>query len=62
MSLPERTGHESRQASEMVELPPQRPPRETLILVAMVITVTVLAAVILFAATEGLWLGVHGKL
>jgi hypothetical protein len=28
----------------------------------MVIAVTVVAAVILYAATEGLWLGIHGKL
>jgi multisubunit Na+/H+ antiporter MnhC subunit len=46
----------------MLTPPQQRPLRQTLVLAAMVIAVTVLAAVILYAATEGLWLGIHGKL
>jgi hypothetical protein len=46
-------------ATEMSTLPPHRPFRETLLLSAAVITVTALAAVILWAVTSWLWLVVH---
>ena len=38
---------------------PNRPLRQTLLLVTIVIGVTMLAAVILYAVTEWLWLVVH---
>jgi hypothetical protein len=41
---------------------PQRPLRQSLLLSAAVIAVTAIAAVILYAATEGLWLIVHQPL
>jgi hypothetical protein len=41
---------------------PQRPLRQSLLLSAAVIAVTAIAAAILYAATEGLWLIVHQPL
>ena len=39
--------------------PPIRPLRESLLLSAVVIAIMMLGAVVLWAATEGLWLLVH---
>jgi multisubunit Na+/H+ antiporter MnhC subunit len=43
----------------MSALPPQRPLRQSLLLSAVVIAVTALAAVVLWALTSWLWLVVH---
>jgi hypothetical protein len=42
-----------------LNVPPHRPFRQTLLLSTVVIAVTALAAVVLWAATSGLWLVVH---
>jgi hypothetical protein len=43
-------------------LPPQRPLRQSLLWSTVVIAVTALAAVILWAVTSWLWLVVHERL